>query len=63
MTLIEYKCKKCGNTFLDDETETTHYRNVDNEGFDHGECGGEGEPQYEFSPDFRNFGPRLDTPE
>lgn len=57
MAMVEYICKKCGMWFFDDETETTHYQKVDNEGIDHGPCGGEGEPQYVMPENFRNFGP------
>lgn len=56
MALIEYRCKKCGNTFIDDDKTTTHFQLVDNDGIDHGECGGEGEPQYTFSDNFGNCG-------
>lgn len=56
MAMTEYNCKKCGMWFFDEETETTHYRMVDNEGIDHGECGGEGEPLYEMPEGFSNFG-------
>lgn len=59
--MVEYTCGKCGMWFLDTALETTHYRMVDNDGIDHGECGGTGIPEYTFSPGFSNFGPRKEN--
>lgn len=49
MATIEYRCKKCGFTFIDLDTNPIHERLIDNDGVDLGkDCNGEGEPMYEF---------------
>jgi len=58
----EFLCLKCGNSFVDTlHAHLTipgaiHWQLVDNDGIDHGPCGGFGIPLYEFSKGFTNTG-------
>lgn len=55
MATVEYRCKKCGATFIDDDKTTTHFLIVDEDGQEKGDCGGEGEVMYTFPGNFRSF--------